>query len=205
VDRGVREDGLRDARCADGPPRELLDVSRLLGVLSAADDVAERNRKILTAERAPEVLVQRRTEHVGGGGLRGRHRDRDRAVGADRGEVIRPVGGAQCVVDGALVARIDAFEAWNRVLAGLRDGFVGRGSIRSLRTRRSRPPLGAAPAAEAAGLGEHVGLDGGVAARVEHATQRNAGNSGHQLDSLRTVKGSAPASYSSAATRIGSV
>jgi len=28
-------------------------VSRLLGVLSAADDVAERNRKILTAERAP--------------------------------------------------------------------------------------------------------------------------------------------------------
>jgi len=49
-------------------------------------------------------------------------------------------------------------------------------------------PLGAAPA-EAAGLGEHVGLDGGVAARVEHATQRNAGNSGHQLDSLRTVKG----------------
>jgi len=159
VDRGVREDGLRDARCADGCREELLDVSRLLGVLSAADDVAERNRKILTAERAPEVLVQRRTEHVGGG-LRGRHRDRDRAVGADRGEVIRPVGGAQCVVDGALVARIDAFEAWNRVLAGLRDGFVGREFDRFVlagrgpagRCPRPKPPDSVSTSASTVGL-----------------------------------------------------
>jgi len=189
VDRGVREDGLRDARCADGCREELLDVSRLLGVLSAADDVAERNRKILTAERAPEVLVQRRTEHVGGG-LRGRHRDRDRAVGADRGEVIRPVGGAQCVVDGALVARIDAFEAWNRVLAGLRDGFVGREFDRFVLAGRG--PAGRCPRPKPPDSVSTSASTVGVAARVEHATQRNAGNSGHQLDSLRTVKGSAP-------------
>jgi len=176
VDRGVREDGLRDARRADGRREELLNVGRLLGVLSAADDVAKRDREVLAAERPAEVLVQRCAEHVGGG-LRGRHRDGDRAVGADGGEVVRPVGGAECVVDRALVAGVDALEARDRVFAGLRDGLARRQFDRFVLPGRG--PARRRPTAEAAGLGEHVGLDRRVSARVEHATQRDAGNSGH--------------------------
>jgi len=124
VDRGVREDGLRDARCADGCREELLDVSRLLWR-------ALRRRRRCRAESEnshrgtrPEVLVQRRTG-ASAAAFAAAIGSRPRCWRRSREKSSVP-SAARSVVDGALVARIDAFGRGTAMLAGLRDGFVGR-------------------------------------------------------------------------------
>jgi hypothetical protein len=95
-------------------------------VFAAADNVAQRDREVVATERAAEMLVERRAQRVGTG-FGGGHRDGDRAVGTDLREVVGAVGGPQCVVDRALVARVDGVDQpWHRVLAGVGDGFLCR-------------------------------------------------------------------------------
>jgi len=150
VDGRVREDRIFDARRADGCGEELLNVGRVGGVFAATDDITERNREALAAERATEVLKERRTQHVGTGFCSG-HRDRDRAVCADLREVVGAVSSVERGVDVALIARIDlADEPGNGALPGRRDrlawgsfdGFVlaraGPLVLRRGRNRRSR-------------------------------------------------------------------
>jgi len=202
VDRRVRKHRIGDRGRSDRSREELLDVGRIGRVLTAADDVPERNREIAAAERAAEMLIQRRTEYVRGR-LRGRHRDRNGAVGADLGEVLGSVGTPECVVDAALVAGVDLpFEPWNGDLSRRCDRLSSRsfdGLVLACRRSRRRGTT-----SEAAAFGADLGLDGRVPATVEDPPEADFGDERH-LSPRRTVNGSASASYSSAATRIGSV
>lgn len=177
MDLRVGEDGFGDARRADRRGEELLDVRRFLGVFTATDDVPERRREVVAAERAAEMLVQGRTEHVGTG-LGRRHRDGDRAVRADFREVLGAVGGAERRVDLALVARVDlVHESGNRVSPRGSDCF-GRRQFDCL-VLAGGCPAGGRSATEPTGFGEHVGFDRRVSTGVEHAAQSYGCDSSH--------------------------
>jgi hypothetical protein len=178
-------------------------VGGICGVLAAADDVAQRHGERLAAKRPAEVLKQRQPGDVGAG-FRRSHRQRDGAVGADAGEVVRAVGGVEGGVDGALVARKHlADEPRDRLLTGAGDGF-GRREFDRLVLAGART-RGGSRAPEAAGLRFDVRLDRRVPPRVEYPPQADVGEQRHSSSPRRTVNGSTPASNSWAAIRIGCV
>ena len=123
-----------------------------------------------------EVAEQREASRRRGGVGRG-ERDAEDRVRAERSLVGAAVGGDQRLVDGALVAGVEAAHRLGERPVDVGDGLlhaapaVARGIAVAQLDGLVRAGAGAAGddrPPERAAREDHVGLDGGVAARVEH-------------------------------------
>ena len=190
VDLAADAQGLAEARRAVRDDHELLQVERVVGVRPAVDDVHHRHGQDMRgrpAERAPERQPERGRRGLGDG-----QRGAEHAVGADAALVGRPVDLAQQPVDAALVVHVVAEQRRAELVVDARDGAldrlaaVGGAAVTALDrlVRPGRRARGHGGAAERAGVGEDVDLDGRVSARVEDLARVHGCDRCH-LPSLR--------------------
>jgi hypothetical protein len=166
--------------------------SAVVGVGAAVDDVHQRHRQGQRADAA-EVAVQRQL--VGGGGGAGaRHRHREDRVGAERALGRGAVELAQRRVDRGLIGGVGADQLGRDALDDVGDRLghalaeeaagvaVAQLERFVLAGRRARRDDGAA---QGAALEADLGLDGGVAARVEDLARVDPDDVGHAAETTR--------------------
>ena len=183
---------LAEAVRAERHDHELLEVGGAGGVRAAVEQVRQRHgqrARLGIAVEAAEVAEEREPERTRGGVGRG-ERDAEDRVRAERALVGAAVGGDQRLVDGPLVARVEAahrlgerpvdvgdglLDAATAVAVGIAvaqlDGLVRAGAGAA---GDDRPP-------ERAAREDDVGLDGGVAARVEHLARAHVPDGSRRL------------------------
>ena len=179
VDLGGPAQALAEAVRAERHHHELLEVGGAGGVCAAVEQVRHRHRqrgRLGVAVEAAEVAEQREAARRRGGVGRG-ERDAEDRVRAERSLVGAAVGGDQRLVHGSLVARVEAAHRLGERAADVGDGLlhsapaVAAGVAVAQFDGLVRAGAGAAghdrPPERAAGERD-FGLDGGVAARVEH-------------------------------------
>ena len=185
-----------EARCAHREDHELLDVERIVGVRAAVDDVHLRHRhdRLACAAREARQMAVERHARVPGRRVGGGERYAQDRVGTEPALVLGAVELDHPAVEPRLVARVAAdersLEHRVHVLHGLQHTLAsvaflvpvaqlhrlaraGRGSRRHRR------------APERARVENHVGLDRGVAARVEDLAAADIGDATHGSPPLK--------------------
>ena len=173
-DLGATAQALREGGRADRHDHELLHVDVVVGVGAAVDDVHHRDGQD-AGGGATDVAIERLLG-VGGSRLGDREAGPEDGIGAEAALVGRAVELAEQVIDGDLLAHVEADELVGdrrvHVLHGLADALAappGRVAVAELdrlvltggSTRRHGRP------AEDARFGADLDLDGGVAAAVQ--------------------------------------
>ncbi len=192
---GAPAHGLAEARGPHGDDHEFLQVQAVVGMRAAVDHVHHRHGQ-LHAAHAAQVAVQRQAGLFCGGAGHG-HGDGQHGVGAQAALVVGAVQVDQRLVQEGLLGGVQAQHGLGDlgvdVLDGLEhalaqvaalvavaqfDGFAAAGGGSG----------GHGRAAHHARFQQHVALDGGVAAAVQHfaADDINDGTHGFPLGSLMT-------------------
>ena len=186
---------LAERRRADRHHHEFLEVDLVVGVGAAVDDVHHRHRQLHLA-RAAEIAIKRQRRLVGAGLGHGAG-DREDRVGAEAALVLGAVELDQRVVDEALLAGVEAEDRLADFGVDVLDGFgdalaeIARGVAvaqldRLLRAGRRAGRDGRA--AGHAGLEDHVGFDGGIAAGIEDLAGDDVDDGAHvQVRSVQSV------------------
>jgi hypothetical protein len=179
---------LAEARRAERHQHELLQVDLVVRVRAAVDHVHQRHRQLHLA-RAAEVAVERKRRLLGRG-LGDRAGDGEDRVGAEARLVVGAVERDQRLVDEALLGGVepqdrladlgvDVLDRAHDALAEVALRVAVAQLDRFLRARRRAGRHGRA--ARVAGLEDDVGLDRGVAARIEDLAGDDVDDGAHVL------------------------
>ena len=205
-DLGAAAQRLAEALRTDRHDHEFLDVQAVVGVRAAVDDVHHRHRHLHRAHAA-EVAVERQAGLLGRR-LGHRHRDGQHGVGAEARLVVAAVELDQGLVDEGLLLGIEADDGFGDLGVDVLDGLqhalaeVAAGVAVAQFDGLARAGGGArghGGAAHDARFEQDVGLDGGIAARVENLAGDDINDCAHCSCSLsKSVTTLRPPAYSSA-------
>jgi hypothetical protein len=185
-DLGADAHGVGHVAGGDRHHHEFLDVDRVVGVLAAVDDVHHRHRQGAGVDAA-HVAVQWHAVRLGGR-FRDGERDREDGVGPQAGLVGRAVQLDHEVVELDLVGRVHAAEGVEDfaldVVDGVQHALATEAQLVAVAQLHRLVGAGAGPrgddgAAARAIIQHDLGLDGGIAAAVEHLAGDDVGDGGH--------------------------
>jgi hypothetical protein len=178
----------------DGHGHEFLEVHGAIGMGAAIEDIHHRNGQEIRGRVrgiAGKIFVERLLQS-GGSGAGGGHGDGEDGVGAETGFRGRAVEGDHFVVEGALVGGVETGDGFGDFGVGVVDrfqdalakifGFVGIAEFEGFVFTGGGAGRNSG-AAESAGFEGDVGLDGGIAARINDLAGADAGDFGGHVGS----------------------